>query len=218
MTDDELATLRALADRLVPGPPDDPDPGAADAGAAEAIARLLGAFSTDDPATAPIHARREGGFVPLDAVAELGWRIRLEGSAGLPEREFAGPVKGLIEQMSEGLALLDDICRRVHGSDFAHASAATRDQMLDAPDPGLGPFLELVLTLVLEATYGPPEYGGNRGGATWSALGWPGFPQPHGFTPAQVSEPDAGTTTTPDTVSHLRSKLPEGASWELGQD
>src|SRR5947209_13107320 len=97
----ELDTLRAVTARFVPGPPDDPDPGALEAGVAEAIDLLLAAFTLDPPL---IHAGgpfsdRAGAthddfadFVPLDAHAALGWRIRLEGSQGLPEREFAAPV------------------------------------------------------------------------------------------------------------------------------
>ena len=99
-----METLRAVAARLIPGPPDDPDPGAREAGVAEAIDALLAAFAGGTP---PIHAggpfsiRAGGGrddfadFVPMDALAELGWRIRIEGSRGLAEREFAGPVVGL---------------------------------------------------------------------------------------------------------------------------
>src|SRR5436305_10025030 len=98
----ELDTLRAVTARLVPGPPDDPDPGALEAKAAEAIDLLLGAFSVSPPmihAGGPFSNRagatRDGfaDFVPLDAHAALGWRIRLEGSRGIPEREVAGPAR-----------------------------------------------------------------------------------------------------------------------------
>src|SRR2546423_1412084 len=86
LTAHELDTLRAVTARFVPGPPDDPDPGALEAGVAEAIDLLLGAFTVSPPL---IHAggpfsNRHGsgrddfaGFVALDHHAELGWRIRL---------------------------------------------------------------------------------------------------------------------------------------------
>ena len=45
----ELDTLRSVTGRLLPGPPEDPDPGAIEAGAAEAIDMLLGAFTFDPP-------------------------------------------------------------------------------------------------------------------------------------------------------------------------
>jgi Gluconate 2-dehydrogenase subunit 3 len=183
----ELETLRALTARLVPGPPEDPDPGALEAGAAEAIARLLDAFTEAEPEP-PIHAAQGGGFIPLDPVAELGWRIRLEGSNGLPEREFAGPVAGLAERVRKGLAELDARARTRFGSDFAAASRADQDAILE--DPDLAEFVELAMTLTLDAVYGDPAYGGNRGRAGWAPLGWPGFTQPGGFTPDQVSHPD----------------------------
>lgn len=188
MTDHEFATLRALTARLVPGPPEDPDPGALEAGAAEAIAGLLDAFTSG--AEPPIHAAQGGGFIPLDPVAELGWRIRLEGSNGLPEREFAGPVAGLAELLCDGLAELDARARAQFDSAFADAGAADQDAILQ--DPSLAEFLELAMTLTLDAVYGDPAYGGNRDRAGWEPLGWPGFTQPDGFGPEQVSRPDRG--------------------------
>jgi gluconate 2-dehydrogenase gamma chain len=186
VTDRELATLRALTARLVPGPPEDPDPGALEVCAAEAIARLLSAFSAGiEP---PIHAARDGGFIALDPVAELGWRIRLEGSKGLPEREFAGPVTGLAERVRDGLAELDAHAHARFGSGFADAGATDQDKLLE--EPALAEFVELAMTLTLDAVYGDPAYGGNSDRAGWKPLGWPGFTQPHGFTPEQVSRPD----------------------------
>ena len=99
LTAHELDTLRAVCRRLIPCPPDDPDPGAGEAMVAEAIDLLLGAFSVTPPL---IHAggpfsNRAGAarddfaqFVVLDRHAELGWRIRIEGSLGRPERESWG--------------------------------------------------------------------------------------------------------------------------------
>ncbi len=211
----DLRTLRALTARLLPGPPEDPDPGALEAGAAEAIDVLLGAFACEQP---PIHAALEGGFVPLDPVAELGWRIRLEGSQGLPEREFAGPVTGVAQLVTDGLAVLDRCSREAYGVDFADAPTVDQDVLLDASDEKLRAFVRLALTLTLEAVYGPPQYGGNRDGAGWKPLGWPGFTQPQGFAPAQVSEPDGGATASREAVSELRSSLPEDAGWRSEPD
>jgi hypothetical protein len=212
---DDLQTLRALTARLLPGPPEDPDPGALEAGAAEAIAQLLDAFAVPEP---PIHAALGGGFVELDAVAELGWRIRLEGSAGLPEREFAGAVIGLAQRMTDGLALLDRRARAACGSAFADASAVDQDAVLDAADDELQQFIAIALSLTIEVVYGPPQYGGNRDGANWRRLGWPGFTQPRGFTARQVSEPDAGTTPSGQAVSELGSELSQNAGWRLQTD
>src|SRR5437763_6806564 len=136
LTAHELDVLRAVTGRLVPGPPDDPDPGALEARAAEAIDLLLGAFEVSPPmihAGGPFSNRagatRDGfaDFVPLDAHAALGWRIRLEGSQGLPEREFAGPVTGLQEIYRSGLAHLDERSQQAFGVHFK-----------DAPGPAQG--------------------------------------------------------------------------------
>jgi hypothetical protein len=195
VTAPQLRTLRALTGRLVPGPPEDPDPGALEAGAAEAIDRFLRAFKSDEP---PIHAARDGGFVPLDSVAEHGWRIRLE---------------RLAKRFSDGLALLDRRCRKEYGAAFADASTRDQDALLDAPDDELGAFVELALMLTLEVMYGPPQYGGNEREVNWKSLDWPGFTQPRGFTAAEVSEPDAGATASGEALSELRSGLPEDAGW-----
>ena len=204
LTATELATLRAITGRLLPGPPEDPDPGAIEAGCAEAIDALLAAFSFDPPL---IHAGgpfsdRAGGrhddmarFVPLDALAELGWRIRIEGSQGRPERSFAGEVVGLQQLYRDGLARL---------AGFAAASAADQDAMLLAPEAI--DFASLVLSDTLDVMYGPPEYGGNRGLVGWTTTGWPGDVQPRGFTAREVRDLDA-TSAAPLDRDAARAAL-----------
>jgi gluconate 2-dehydrogenase gamma chain len=216
VTEGRLQALRALTARLVPGPPEDQDPGALEAGAAEAIASMLDAFAQAQPA---IHVAQDGRVVPLDSVSELGWRIRIEGSRGLAEREFAGPVAGLTEAIEAGLALLDRHAQGAHGVDFAASTAAEQDALLGAGDEELAAFVRLAMTLTLEATYGSPLHGGNRGEVGWQAVGWPGFTEPRGFTAAEVSEPDqdacgAETGSASEAVSELRSRLPDGAGWQ----
>ena len=198
LTADELDTLRAITARLLPGPPGDSDPGALEAGCAEAIDMLLAAFSFDPPL---IHAggpfsNRAGfprddmaDFVPLDALAELGWRIRLEGSLGLPEREFAGEVIGLQQQYRDGLARLEG---------FASLSPDGQGARLLQAD--VVDFASLVLSDALDVLYGPPEYGGNRGLVGWTATAWPGDVQPRGFTAAQVSTLDPPTSPPLDSA------------------
>ncbi len=191
----EMVTLRAVTDRLLPGPPEDPDPGALDAHCAEAIDALLGAFTFDPPL---IHAggpfsNRAGAdhndmarFVPLDAVSELGWRIRLEGTQHRPERMFAGPVRGLQEDYRQGLATLDRLARPV--ADFATAATTVQDRVLS--DPKVGDFTNAVLSDCINAMYGPPEYLGNRKLSGWKPIGWVGDVQPRGWTDHQVSSLD----------------------------
>ncbi|MFL5883451.1 MAG: gluconate 2-dehydrogenase subunit 3 family protein [Thermoleophilaceae bacterium] len=196
LTAHELDTLRAVTARLVPGPPDDPDPGGLEARAAEAIDLLLGAFEVDPPM---IHAggpfsNRAGSahddfadFVALDAHAELGWRIRLEGSKGLPEREFAGPVRGLQQVYREGLAHLDS---RAPGGSFSALPGPAQDLILsDQSDDQVQELLGAALANTLDAVYGAPEYGGNRNLVGWGYTHWDGDTQPRGFTNSQVSDP-----------------------------
>jgi hypothetical protein len=201
LTAHELDTLRAVAGRFLPGPPDDPDPGAVEAGAAEAIDLYLAAFKVDPPlihAGGPFSDRAGAAhddfadFVPLDALAELGWRIRLEGSQGKPEREFAGPVTGLQEIYRTALAHLDARA----GGNFAALPGPAQDLILrDQTDTAVQDFVAVALTDVLEATYGPPEYGGNRNLVGWTVNHWPGDTQPRGFTAAEVSNADPQPAT-----------------------
>ena len=207
LTAHELDTLRAVTARFIPGPPDDPDPGALEAGVAEAIDLLLAAFTFEPPL---IHAGgpfsdRAGAthddfadFVPLDAHAELGWRIRIEGSLGMPQREFAGPVTGLQEIYRSGLAHLDERSQQAFGVDFKDAPGPAQDLLLsDQTDGDLQTFVGAALANTLEAMYGPPEYGGNRDLVGWSYTRWPGDLQPRGSTDAEVSAagPDTGSIT-----------------------
>src|SRR5438876_8693294 len=207
LTAAELTTLRGVTARLIPGPPEDPDPGALEARCAEAIDLLLGAFAVDPPL---IHAGgpfsdRAGAqhddfadFVALDAHAALGWRIRLEGSQGLPEREFAGPVTGLQEIYRSGLAHLDERSQQAFGVDFKDAPGPAQDLLLsDQTDSDLQTFVGAALANTLEAMYGPPEYGGNRDLIGWGYTRWPGDLQPRGSTDAEVSQPgpDTGSIT-----------------------
>jgi len=199
LTAHELDTLRAVTTRFIPSPPDDPDPGALEAGVVEAIDLLLAAFTVDPPL---IHAGgpfsdRAGAthddfadFVPLDPYAELGWRIRLEGSRGLPEREFGGPVVGLQDVYRSGLAHLDDRAQQAFGVDFKDAPAPAQDLLLaDQSDADLQTFVGAALANTLEAMYGPPEYGGNQGLVGWGYTRWDGDSQPRGYTDDQVSTP-----------------------------
>ena len=219
LTAHELDTLRAVTARFVPGPPDDPDPGALEAGVAEAIDLLLAAFTLDPPL---IHAGgpfsdRAGAthddfadFVPLDAHAALGWRIRLEGSQGLPEREFAGPVTGLQEIYRSGLAHLDERSQQAFGVDFKDAPGPAQDLLLsDQTDGDLQTFVGAALANTLEAMYGPPEYGGNRSLVGWGYTRWPGDLQPRGSTDAEVSQPGSDTgSITGAMLDDLQRFLP----------
>jgi len=159
--------------------------GAEEAGVADYIDTLLGAFSFDPPriwAGGPTSGRNGGSatfarFHRLTALDELAWRTRIEGSQGIAEREFNGPVTGLQQRYREGLAQL--------GDDFCDLSPGEQDERLRTH----GDFTALMYGHACEGMYGAPEYGGNRDGLGWRAIGFDGDVQPVGWTDAEVSCP-----------------------------
>jgi hypothetical protein len=180
LSDGQRRILEAACARLVPA---DDDPDAAEAGAADYIDGLLGAFLVDPPriwAGGPFSGRFGGrpsfaSFHRLAAQDELAWRTRIEGSKGIPERERLGPVIGLQEQYTEGLAAL--------GEDFPTLDAEQQDQRLRFS----GLFLSLLYEHVCEGLYAAPEYGGNRDLIGWRSIGYLGDVQPRGYTDEEVS-------------------------------
>ncbi|MBX7161501.1 MAG: gluconate 2-dehydrogenase subunit 3 family protein [Acidimicrobiia bacterium] len=199
LTAAELETLAAVCDRFIPGPPEDPDPGALDAGVPNYIDLFLGAFLVGGTpriwAGGPFSDRAGAthddfaDFLELDEIEELAWRTRIEGSLGIPEREWGGPVEGLQQKYRKGLATLDDLARARGGRRFHQLPTWFQDVLIMFPQWGLGEFLDLVWQHSIEGMYGAPEYGGNRGLAGWAYTQWPGDSQPRGYTAAEVSEP-----------------------------
>jgi hypothetical protein len=183
LTDNEYAVLRAACAQMLPSSPG--VPGAEEAGVADYIDILLGAFTFDPPriwAGGPTSGRMGGearfvDFVPLSAFDELAWRMRIEGSLGLPAREFNGPVIGLQEQYRSGLEAL--------GSDFAEVDGVEQRRRLQAE----GAFTAVLYGHCCEGMYGAPEYGGNRDAIAWAFLGRDGDVQPRGYSDADVSGP-----------------------------
>jgi len=177
LTEHEHDVVRQLADQLLP--PHGEFPGAGAAGAADYVDRILGAFATDPPAIwagGPYSGRAGGepGFddrLPLSRLEALAWRTRIEGSRGLPEREWNGPVRGWQEVYREGIAALGD--------------TPTREGALDLD--GQPELKQLLFEHACEASYGAPEYGGNRDLAGWRMIGYAGDVQPRGWSDAEVT-------------------------------
>jgi hypothetical protein len=180
LTAHEHAVLEAAADRLIP--PLDEHPGGAALGAADYVDRLLGAFTFEPPlifAGGPFSGRAGGDasfhqFLALSRIEELAWRTRIEGSRGMPEREFNGPTRGWQTVYREGIAAL--------GSDFPEVDGDEQDRRLRANRE----LRSLFYTHACEGAYGAPEYGGNPGGAGWIAIQFPGDSQPRGYTDDEV--------------------------------
>jgi gluconate 2-dehydrogenase subunit 3-like protein len=181
LTTTEHRTLDAACNRLIP--PLDEHPGASALGAADYIDTLLGAFTFDPPriwAGGPFSGRAGGDaqfeqFFPLSRVEAIAWRTRIEGSQGIPEREFNGPVVGWQQQYRDGLGSL--------GADFGDQDGHEQDRRLDAD----AAFKHLLYKHACEGCYGAPEYGGNRDLAGWQAIHFAGDVQPRGYTDVEVS-------------------------------
>jgi len=182
LTDEERRTLGALCDRLIPA---EDGPGALEAGAVDYIDVLLGAFTFDPPriwAGGPGSGRAGGprgfeDFVPLGPLDELAWRTRIEGSSGISDREFNGPVIGYQQRYREGLASL--------GTGFAEATAGEQRDLMERHEE----FVDLVFEHACEGMYGAPEYGGNRDLVGWRSIDFAGDVQPRGWTDTEVSNP-----------------------------
>lgn len=181
-TDDQFRVVEAVCARLIPT---DQDPGATEAGVAAYIDGLLGAFHFDPPriwAGGPFSGRFGGSpgfasFHRLNRLDELAWRTRIEGSLGMPEREWNGPVVGWQELYTAGLESI--------GDDFADVDPEEQDMRLAAHKQ----FTELVYEHACEGMYGAPEYGGNRDLVGWSYIGFAGDVQPRGYSDEEVSGP-----------------------------
>lgn len=188
-------TLVAAMDAVIPG--DDASPGATLAHAAYYLDQLLGAFDVDPPhiyAGGPYSGRHGGAddfshFQPLTRVEELSWRTYLEGSRGIAEREWNGPVTGLIEKYETWLDAVDQSARKSNGAPFAFLDASTRLKLLQASD---AEFLPTLYIHAVEGTYGDPVYGGNYDELGWAAIDYEGDRQPIGYTAKQMAHPEDG--------------------------
>ncbi len=182
-SEEEYATLQAACAQMLPS--EQGIPGAEEAGVAEYIDGFLGAFTFDPPriwAGGPTSGRHGGEaafgrFHRLSRLDELAWRMRLEGSQGIPEREFNGPVVGLQERYRSGLAAL--------GPDFTAVDGKEQRRRLRADEE----FTALLWEHCCEGMYGAPEYGGNRDGIGWAGIDFEGDVQPRGYSDEEVSQP-----------------------------
>jgi len=181
-TSHEATVVEAATARIAPGPSDDPaeagHPGAREAGVTDYIDAMLGAVTGSASmifAGAPWSNRHAPGpdhmadFIPLDPVALIAWRKRLEGWQG---------------QYRAGVAALDKLA----GGDFSTAAPAAQDKILATQDTST--FRSLLFEHTIEGLYANPEYGGNRDLAGWRDIGFPGDIQPAGYPAGEVAASD----------------------------
>ena len=104
--------------------------------------------------------------------------MRIEGSQGLAEREFNGPVIGLQQRYREGLAALgDDYCELgpVRAGGGAPVDAGLRRRCS--------------FTTCARGCTEPPSTEAIPTAIVWRSIGYEGDVQPRGWTDAEVSDP-----------------------------
>lgn len=188
----QYETINAVTGVIIP---EDEDPGAVSAGVVDYIDFLLGAFKVDPPriyAAGPFSGRHggENGFtvyLPLSRVKEIAWRTHIEGSQGIPEREFNGPVEGLQEIYENGVDQLDTLAQAEFGPDFKDLEFEQQKELFNRAEKG---FRDVAFNHTVEGMYAAPEYGGNRDLVGWKYIHYEGDRQPVGYTRRQVEEPD----------------------------
>lgn len=193
--DRQFKIIESLMSRIIP---EGDTPGARTAGSAWYLDKFLGAFNVDPPliyAGGPYSGRQGGeanfkNFIPLSRVEELTWRTIIEGSRGIPEREFNGPVKGLQEIYTEGIIFVDNLSYELYGKDILLLGNNEMDSIIEALRDKNPEFFKVLLEHTYEGTYGAPEYGGNRELAGWNAINYPGDVQPIGYNQKEMEEPD----------------------------
>ena len=197
LSETELATLRGVVDRIMPGKPEDTVDGAVAGRVHEAIDSLLAAFDTDPPriyAGGPFSKR--GGaevnhfarFVDLDDYEHMAWRLRLHGSRGRKQLERNGKIVGLRDVYRRGLRRL---AATVPG--FAALPGPVREIALrSSQDAAVLAMMDVVVPHTFEFLFGAPEYGGNHREVGWKAIGFEGDRQPRGYTRREVTNPETG--------------------------
>lgn len=207
----QYETVRALTGFVIP---EDEDPGAVAARVVDYIDFLLAAFKTSPPriyAAGPFSGRHggENGFsvyLPLSRVKEIAWRNHIEGSRGIPEREFNGPVVGLQEIYTRGIEELDRLSQRYFLADFKDLTSGQEHVWNRL---GLA-FRNTVFEHTVEGMYAAPEYGGNADLAGWAYIRYEGDRQPIGYTRRQMEEPDepyASTALSPEEIQEATELL-----------
>jgi gluconate 2-dehydrogenase gamma chain len=93
------------------------------------------------------------------------------GAAEYLDRQLRGPLKRFLQPWRAGLAALDQAA----GGSFLGLGEKERGELLESIGGGRRPelrgFFEMALDQVMQSYFGDPKYGGNRGEASWKAMG-----------------------------------------------
>lgn len=199
LTDVEKSALAAIADGILP--PDD-QPGGKQLGTVDYTERLLtifegaagsrpplfvgGPFSGRQP-FADANGTPSTRFPPndfvkyaeLDRVTEHAWRLALYGSDGVagggPNDAVTGKIVGLRQQVRDAIARAQSFSKTPLGQ----LGAAGIDEVIHNLDIDAR---DLFFSLVVEAAFASPEYGGNPGAIGWKMVHFEGDSQPLGYS------------------------------------
>jgi hypothetical protein len=204
-TDHQYEVIRAVTRVVIP---EDAQPGAVTAQVVDFIDYLLGAFSVDPPrifAQGPYSGRHGGEanfdvYLPLSRVQEISWRNYIEGSQGLAEREFNGPVVGMQEIYATGVEKIDDVSQSQYGEPFGELTAAEQAKVFRKTSDE---FQDAIFNHVIDGMYGAPEYGGNARLVGWKNVDYPGDRQPIGWNRQQVEQLDPGGELSAEQMREL---------------
>lgn len=156
-TPEELPTIEALADRIIP--PDPETPGGKDAGCVVFLDRqLAGAYGSAEG----LYDR--GPFV--QGVEQQGPQ-----SSKTPAQAYRA-----------ALQALDQYCRSSHGKRFTELAPEAQDEVLHGIEAGTAKFSGIdakqfftkLLKDIQDGFFADPIYGGNRDMCAWKMIGFPG--------------------------------------------
>jgi gluconate 2-dehydrogenase gamma chain len=128
------------------------------------------------------HERRNTLAAVLDALVpadELGPGALAAGVPDFVERALAGPLAELRATYADGLDALDELAQTANSCALGSLDAASRNTMLAEIESGahggeLRAFFELMRLHAVHGMFADPVHGGNRGGAGWRLIGFPG--------------------------------------------
>ena len=181
---DEYAIVEAACERLIPAatgtraPPRSASPTTSTGCSARSssIRRASGPAARSPAGSAATPAF--GEFTPLGRLEELAWRTRIEGSQGIPEREFNGPVAGWQEEYRAGLAAL--------GADFADRRPRRAGPRGSTRSRSSG---RCCTSTRAKARTARPSTAATATGSAGPRSSFPGDVQPRGYTDDEVAGP-----------------------------
>jgi gluconate 2-dehydrogenase gamma chain len=82
-----------------------------------------------------------------------------------------------------GVRDLDRLAREKFSERFVSLRPKQQDEILAHLEKEQNPFFSLLLEHTMQGFYGDPRHGGNRDGASWKMIGFPGPTHPKGYQP-----------------------------------